>query len=39
MIALHREGERLPGKIGDIVLRSGDTLLLETGREFVDTYK
>jgi di/tricarboxylate transporter len=29
VIAVHRNGQRLGGKIGDIVLQSGDTLLLE----------
>ncbi len=29
IIAVHRSGERVAGKIGDIVLRPGDTLLLE----------
>ncbi|MBL0921620.1 MAG: SLC13 family permease [Phycisphaerales bacterium] len=29
VIAVHRYGERLRGKIGDVVLRPGDTLLLE----------
>jgi di/tricarboxylate transporter len=29
IIAVHRAGERLRGKIGDIVLQPGDTLLLE----------
>ena len=30
IIALSRHGERVPGKIGDMVLAAGDTLLLET---------
>lgn len=34
IIAVHRNGERLGGKIGDIVLRAGDTLLLETQASF-----
>jgi di/tricarboxylate transporter len=29
IIAVHRAGERIKGKIGDIVLQPGDTLLLE----------
>lgn len=39
IIAVHRNGERVGGKIGDIVLRIGDTLLLETRRDFMDTYR
>ena len=35
VIAVHRNGERLDQKIGDIVLRPGDTLLLETHRRFL----
>jgi di/tricarboxylate transporter len=35
IIAVHRNGERLDQKIGDIVLRAGDTLLLETHRRFL----
>lgn len=34
VIAVARHGKRIEGKIGDIVLREGDTLLLETDREF-----
>ena len=30
VVAVHRSGARLSGKIGDIVLQSGDTLLLQT---------
>ncbi|MFN2377636.1 MAG: SLC13 family permease [Candidatus Binatia bacterium] len=39
IIAVHRSGERLRGKIGDIELRFGDTLLLETQPTFLDTYR
>jgi di/tricarboxylate transporter len=34
IIAVARNGRRIEGKIGDIVLREGDTLLLETDRDF-----
>ena len=34
VVAVHRGGERLAGKIGNIVLRQGDTLLLQTGPHF-----
>jgi len=34
VIAVARNGERLPGKLGDIVLRPGDLLLLETRLSF-----
>jgi len=36
IIALARNGERMRGKIGDMVLRPGDTLLLEARPEFID---
>jgi di/tricarboxylate transporter len=40
VIAVHRGGEHLAGrKIGDIVLRAGDTLLIETHPRFVDQYR
>jgi di/tricarboxylate transporter len=34
VVAVHRGGERLQGRIGDIVLRNGDTLLLQAGMHF-----
>ena len=34
VIAVHRGAERIAGRIGDIVLRPGDTLLLQTGNRF-----
>lgn len=36
VIALARSGRRVQGKIGDIVLRMGDTLLLEAHPEFIE---
>lgn len=36
VIAVSRNGARIPGKIGDIRLRPGDALLLETHPSFVD---
>jgi di/tricarboxylate transporter len=36
VIAVARQGERVRKKIGDIVLRPGDTLLLEADPSFVD---
>jgi di/tricarboxylate transporter len=36
VIAVSRNGERIRKKIGDIVLRPGDTLLLESRRSFVE---
>jgi di/tricarboxylate transporter len=36
VIAVSREGERVPGRIGDIELRAGDALLLEAPPNFVD---
>jgi di/tricarboxylate transporter len=35
VIAVARSGKRLSGRIGDIVLQPGDTLLLETHSDFV----
>ena len=35
VVAVHRRGHRLRGKIGQIVLRAGDTLLLEAEPDFV----
>lgn len=34
VVAVHRGGERLAGRVGDIQLRPGDTLLLQTGPNF-----
>lgn len=39
VVAVNRLGHRLEGKIGDIVLRIGDTLLLEADKEFVARFK
>jgi di/tricarboxylate transporter len=39
IIAVSRNGERIKMKIGDIVLRTGDTLLLETHPEFFDQHR
>ncbi|MBK1650923.1 SLC13 family permease [Halorhodospira halochloris] len=36
VIAVARNGERVSGKIGDITLRPGDTLLLEAGEDFIE---
>lgn len=36
IIAVSREGEHLKGRIGDIHLKPGDTLLLEAHEEFVE---
>ena len=39
VVAVHRGGARLSGRVGDVVLRSGDTLLLQTGPHFVDAHR
>ncbi len=42
VVAIHRNGERLSGKIGRISLKPGDVLLMYTGGQFmsrVDLYK
>ena len=36
VIAVARNGERLRGKVGDVVLRPGDTLLLESRPSFIE---
>ncbi|WP_017300000.1 SLC13 family permease [Nodosilinea nodulosa] len=36
VLAVGRNGERLPGKIGDIRLQTGDTLLLEANPAFLE---
>ena len=35
ILAIHRSGERIKRKVGDIVLRAGDTLLILAGRNFL----
>jgi di/tricarboxylate transporter len=39
IIAVHRNGEQVRAKVGDIQLRAGDTLLLDTHGGFVDGYR
>ncbi|HET7414087.1 MAG TPA: SLC13 family permease [Arthrobacter sp.] len=39
ILSISRNGERISGKVGDIELEVGDTLLLETGQDFVDQYR
>jgi len=39
VISVSRDGRRINGKIGDIALEIGDTLLLETSRGFVEQYR
>jgi len=39
VIAVARNGERVHGKIGDIVLRPGDTLLLEAQPSFAEQHR
>ncbi len=38
ILAMARNGERLRGKIGDVVLRTGDTLLLEARPSFIEQF-
>lgn len=38
IIAVHRQGEHIKEKIGDIKFRAGDTLLVETGPEFIRNF-
>jgi di/tricarboxylate transporter len=39
VVAIHRGGARLTGRVGEIPIRSGDTLLLQTGPHFVDGHR
>lgn len=39
VLAVARNGERVQEKVGDIRLKTGDTLLLEAHPDFVDRYK
>tara|TARA_A100001391_G_scaffold160_1_gene300 strand:+ start:12117 stop:13898 length:1782 start_codon:yes stop_codon:yes gene_type:complete len=39
ILSISRGGHRQPGKVGEQVLRVGDTLLLETGQTFVEQYR
>jgi K+/H+ antiporter YhaU regulatory subunit KhtT len=39
ILAVHRGAERVYGRIGDIVLQSGDSLLVEAPPDFVDRYR
>jgi di/tricarboxylate transporter len=39
VIAVHRNGERVPGKLGTIVLRPGDTLVFQAAPGFLDSHR
>ena len=39
VVALNRGGHRLQGRVGDIELQQGDTLLLQAGPHFVDAQR
>jgi len=39
VVAVHRGGTRLHGRIGDIILRPGDTLLLQAGMHFAQAHR
>ncbi len=39
VVAVHRNGERLPNKIGNIILEAGDTLLLQTRSDFITQHR
>jgi di/tricarboxylate transporter len=39
VIAVYRNGERLSGRIGDIVLKPGDTLLLQAAGAFAERHR
>jgi di/tricarboxylate transporter len=39
VLAVHRDNERIKSKVGDIILRPGDTLLLLAGTDFIQNYQ
>jgi di/tricarboxylate transporter len=39
VVAVHRHGERIEQKIGDVILHPGDTLLLQAGRHFERAFR
>jgi di/tricarboxylate transporter len=39
VVAVHRNGKRVPGKIGEIELEVGDTLLLQTSPDFFSAHR
>jgi di/tricarboxylate transporter len=39
IVAIHRNGERVTTKIGDVSLEAGDTLLLQTGANFTQAHR
>ena len=39
IISISREGSRIPGKVGDIEFRPGDTLLVEASATFAEKHK
>ncbi len=39
VIGVHRNGQRIGGRLGDIRLRQGDTLLLEAPTDFAEAHK
>ncbi len=39
VVAVHRQGHQLRGRLGDVRLRPGDTLLLEASSDFAKRYK
>ncbi len=39
VVAVHRHGERIQRKVGDIVLHAGDTLLLQAAAGFARTFR
>jgi len=39
IVAIHRNGHKIGGKIGDVILQFGDLLLISTGRSFSKTVR
>ncbi len=38
IVAIHRSGERVRSKVGDVIMHSGDTLLLLANKNFLDRW-
>jgi len=39
VIAIHRNGERVPGKLGRIILNAGDTLVFQASSKFAERHR
>lgn len=39
VIAIHRNGHKLEGKLGEVLIHRGDTLLVEAGNDFIERHR